>query len=54
MKVDALTLALATMMHHQLRDDRAAVERCIEELRAAVGIEERLWGETGEVREPQR
>jgi low affinity Fe/Cu permease len=41
-KIDALAGGLADLMEHQVRDDRELLERHIEELRAAVGLERDL------------
>lgn len=42
LKIDAIAASLAVMMAHQVAADPAALERHLEELRAAIGLEQRL------------
>jgi low affinity Fe/Cu permease len=41
-KLDALAVASAAQLHHELDGDRAALERSVRELEAAVGLEARI------------
>ncbi len=41
-KVDALALALATAMRHQVHADSGELERAIDELSSVVGLERRI------------
>jgi low affinity Fe/Cu permease len=41
-KIDALAAGVADLMQHQAEGDREVLERQIEDLRAAIGLERRI------------